>query len=229
MMATMTQSTALPVPHDNHNTVYIVESDLEHKAQLECLLIHAGIQVFSYDSAEEFELLLDTLSPGVVLLALKLRGQSGLHLQAKLKDRPHLVTVMMSAYGYVEFAVKALKSGAVNFLEKPLSQSGVLASIWSALDTLHESERKRALCLKLNTRLQSLSNKERLVLDKLAAGYEHTTIAERLCLSPNTVDLYRTKIKKKLGIKRMSHLIILMNQLGFVSPSVFELEGIFND
>ena len=197
-------------------TVHVVDDDAAIRRSLEVLLDAAGFQVISYDTPLGFLEAAPSLSPGCVLLDIKMPGMDGLELQALLlKGNAALPVIVMTGQGDVQSAVRAMKAGAVDFLEKPYSDELLLNAIEAALGRIGgpDDDRETAVAAQL---IATLSPRERQVLDSLVAGRANKVIAFDLGISVRTVEVHRARMMERLGVRQFAEAIRLavMAQIG---------------
>lgn len=190
--------------------VHIVDDDAAVRDSLSLLLELKGIAARSYASAEAFLESYDG-QPGCVVVDLRMPGMSGLALQAELKRRGiALPLVMVTAYGDVPTARAALKAGAYDFVEKPIEEERLVATLQAAL-ALAQAERATAEELgAFRARVERLTAREREVLDMVVEGRHNREIAEALAISPRTVEVYRARMMEKLQVRRLPDLVRLV-------------------
>ena len=190
--------------------VHIVDDDAAVRDSLSLLLELKGIAARSHASAEAFLESYDG-QPGCVVVDLRMPGMSGLALQAELKRRGiALPLVMVTAYGDVPTARAALKAGAYDFVEKPIEEERLVATLQAAL-ALAQAERATAEELAaFRARLERLTAREREVLDMVVEGRHNREIAEALTISPRTVEVYRARMMEKLQVRRLPDLVRLV-------------------
>lgn len=188
--------------------VHIVDDDDAVCRGLGALLSVRGYTVESYPTAEDFLARLPASPCGCALVDLRLPGMSGLELQRELKRRGiALPIVVITGHGDVPAAVAALKTGAVDFLEKPFDSDAVLASIEEALGNRPPAEQAAT------ARLAGLTPREREVMDLVVAGQTNKAIAHRLGIAVRTVEIHRARVMEKTGTRNLSELIRLAIQL----------------
>jgi two-component system response regulator FixJ len=197
-------------------TVHVVDDDAAIRRSLELLLDAAGFEVISYDTPLAFLDAAPSLSPGCVLLDIKMPGMDGLELQALLlKENVALPVIVMTGQGDVQSAVRAMKAGAVDFLEKPYSDELLLNAIEAALGRIGapDDDRETAVAAQL---IATLSPRERQVLDSLVAGRANKVIAFDLGISVRTVEVHRARMMERLGVRQFAEAIRLavMAQIG---------------
>jgi two-component system response regulator FixJ len=191
-------------------TVYIVDDDAAVRDSLCELLASEGLQVQAYSSASDF---LNKCSPsmhGCALFDVRMPEMSGLELLQHPKfKRLAMPVIMITAYGDVPMAVKAIKFGAVDFIEKPIDSENLLESIQRCFKDYNVQQAKNEQRIKYTERLTRLTPREREVMDLLVLGKTNREIAESFGLSPRTIEVHRAAIKKKLGVKSLSDLVRL--------------------
>lgn len=193
-------------------TVFVVDDDPPARKALALSLVKRGFEVTAFASAEEF---LEAYGgePGCLVLDQRLTGASGLELQQALLEKEiQIPIIFVSGYGDIPTSVRAIKSGAIDFLEKPVRQELLLERIEEALsaDAQHreKQEKKREICARFN----KLTNRERDVMKLLVAESADTSskyIASQLGISSRTVESYRARIIEKMQAKSISDLVLM--------------------
>jgi two-component system response regulator FixJ len=137
-----------------------------------------------------------------------MKGMSGLDLQQRLTQAPiHPPVIVITGHGDVPMAVRAVKAGAVDFIEKPFDDDALLASIRTAIADQTQAAEHAGRDAELRDRLASLSARERQVLDGLVAGQANKVIAYDLEISPRTVEVYRANVMTKMQARSLSELV----------------------
>ncbi len=191
-----------------NTVVHLIDDDDGVRQSLAFLLATAGLAVRVYESGVAFLAALGTLQPGCIVSDVRMPGIDGLELQRRLKALGvHLPVIIMTGHADVPLAVEAMKAGAVDFIEKPFDDELLLSAIRLALDRYNELGHHETEVVQIQTRLQSLSPRERQVLDGLLAGYPNKTIAYDLKLSPRTVEVHRANVMMKMGADSLSGLV----------------------
>jgi two-component system response regulator FixJ len=158
------------------------------------------------------------LSSGCVLLDVRMPGMDGLTLQARLaKLDNHLPVVVMTGQGDVQTAVRAMKAGAVDFIEKPYDDEVLVKAIELALSLPRQSDRNREAA-EAAQRVAALSPRERQVLDALVAGRPNKVIAYDLGISARTVEVHRARMMERLGVRQLAEAIRLAVMARLVRP-----------
>jgi two-component system response regulator FixJ len=188
-------------------TVHVVDDDAAVRRSLERLLDAAGFRVVSYDSSLAFLQAARGLSGGCVLLDVRMPGMDGLEVQARLNQlNVSLPVIMMTGHGDVPSAVRAMKAGAVDFLEKPFDDETLLRTIEVGLAGKPGRERD---ALQAAQRIATLSPRECEVLDGLLAGRPNKVIAFDLGISVRTVEVHRARMMERLGTRQLAGAIRL--------------------
>jgi FixJ family two-component response regulator len=197
---------------DPQPTAYVVDDDEAIRTLWRWLMESQGIAVQTFATAGEF-IAAYRQGPGCLVLDLRLPGMSGLELQEYLRQRGiGIPVVFMSAHGDVRTAVSAIKSGAVDFIEKPFSYREVLSVIAKAFERDDELRRKRALRSMVAERLAALTEREREVMARVIEGKPNKLIAADLDISVKTVEAHRAKVMEKMGTASVAELVQLMLQ-----------------
>lgn len=189
-------------------TVFVVDDDQAVRNALHFTISSAGYNVELHTNAQEFLKAFKPDSPGCLVLDVRMPGMSGLHLQKKLTERDvHLPIIFLTGHGDVPMAVRAMKQGAFQFLEKPFNNTALLDSIRHALSvdtqTRSRDNRRQALA----ERLGKLKPGEQQVLDAVIAGKTNKEIAANLGMSISTIETRRRRIMEKLQAGNLSELV----------------------
>src|SRR3981081_3560036 len=195
-----------PVPQ---RPVYIVDDDGAFRRSVERLLRSAGMTAVLFESASAFLKAAPTLVDGCVLVDVRMPGMSGLELQKQLKSLGFkLPIIVMTLKGDMETAVRAMKGGAVDFIEKPFNDEGLLGAINAALARDPGPTRDRE-SMEAAKRVAKLSPRERQVLDGLVAGRLTKQIAHDLGISARTVEEHRARMLARLGTRSPAEAVRL--------------------
>jgi len=193
---------------DKQNTVFIVDDDAGVREGLGLLLETVGQPYELYSSAIEF---LDAYNPskgGCLVLDIRMPRMSGLELQEKLKEQDSLLPIIfITGHGDIPMAVQAMRQGALDFIRKPFREQDLLDRINEALH-LDAGKRKNVLGRQqLLDKIDVLSEREREVFEHVAAGQMNKTIAMDLGISERTVEVHRSQVMKKLGVRTLAQLV----------------------
>ena len=191
-------------------TVFIVDDDPAVRQSLVTLLRSMDLAAEPFESAEHFLQSIDGSRPGCILLDVRMPGLGGLALLEKLKeDGISLPSIVMSAYGDVPMVVRAIKAGALNFLEKPCRDQQLWEALQEALRWDAQHRRQLAMRAKIRQRLERLTSGERDVLRYLVEGLSNKAIATELAVSVRAVEVRRSKLMKKMKADSLAELIRL--------------------
>lgn len=190
--------------------VYVVDDDALMRSSLKFQLEAAGYEVRGFAASGEFLHAAPLLAPGVLILDVRMPELDGLGLQERLNEtRLAFPVIMITGHGEVEMAVRAMKAGAVDFVEKPFTRPAILDSVRLAQERLREKPPVKAADGTAAMRLALLSAREREVLEALVAGLSNKMIARRLAVSPRTIENHRARIMDKMEAKSLSELVRL--------------------
>lgn len=185
--------------------VYLVDDEAPVRRSLGFMLKTSGFEVEQFESGEAFLRSAGQLAPGCVLLDVRLGGLDGLSVQQALKDRGIMLPVIIiTGHGDVGLAVRAMKAGAVDFLEKPFEKTAVIAAIEQALARNQGRAELERLADQARAQLNGLTPRERDVLNGLVEGQSNKVIAYDLGISPRTVEIHRANLMSKLGVNSLS-------------------------
>jgi two-component system, LuxR family, response regulator FixJ len=187
--------------------VFIVDDDADIRDSLKLLLESAGLRSHAYASAREF-LSDETPKLGCVVADIRMPDMSGLQLQEEItRHDAHLPVIIVTAHADVPLAVRAMKAGAVDFIEKPFDDRQLIASIRHAFDVSRKTRGRSAEARTARERLSRLTARERSVLDILVRGRSNKVAAYELGISPRTVEIHRAHIMNKLHASGLSDLV----------------------
>jgi FixJ family two-component response regulator len=190
--------------------VYIVDDDPDMRDSLRWLMKTVGLHTETFSSAGEFLRAYRPGHPGCLILDVRMPGTSGLDLFENLISRGEgMPVIFITAYADVPMAVRALKSGAVEFVEKPFNRQTLLDKVQRAIKDDLERRRRLATREKFRARFSSLTDKEREVLDLIKGGRPNKEIAARLEITSRAVELRRSSLMRKLGVRSLAELLHL--------------------
>ncbi|WEK47857.1 MAG: response regulator [Candidatus Andeanibacterium colombiense] len=188
--------------------VYLIDDDDSVRRSIGFMLKTSGLRVESYIDGIEFLGEVRRLDPGAVLLDIRMPGMDGLEVQAALNERGNnFPVIVMTGHGDVDVAVRAMRGGAIDFIEKPFDKAVVLGSLAEAFIRLDRSGKQGARREEARKRLNGLTPRERDVLEGLAVGYPNKTIGYDLGISARTVEIHRANLMKKLEVSNISDLL----------------------
>jgi FixJ family two-component response regulator len=180
--------------------VYLVDDDEAVRRALSLLLSTVGIKAVGFADPQAFLAQVPKLSPGCLILDIRMPVISGLKLQERLTEHGiDWPTIVISGHGDIEACRRAFRNGAVDFLSKPIDEQDLIDAIQKAQEALERTINRRAERAEAQALLAALTAREREVLDRIAEGFTSRQIAEGLGLSPRTVESHRAAIGAKLG------------------------------
>lgn len=186
---------------NDSSCLYIVDDDSDFGQSVDMLLRAWGWATSTFPTAESFAQCHASLPEGPVLLDLRMPGVGGLELlEAKAYDTRKFPTVVVTGHGDVDTAVRSLKAGAIDFLEKPFSGDELAQALERAIKPKEDSvtSKQSFQAIKLIARL---TEREKSVLRGLLTGKPYKVIAHELQISPRTIEMHRDKLLKKLGVR----------------------------
>ncbi len=199
--------------------VHVIDDDESMRDSISFLLASANIEVATYGSAIEFLEALPGISAGCVVTDVRMPEMSGIDLLKRLRTHgAYLPVIVITGHADVPLAVTAMRLGAVDFLEKPFDDAVLIAAVREALMRRRDADREQARKADVNGRLDSLSARERQVLDGLVAGYPNKAIAFDLGISPRTVEIYRANVMTKMNASSLSDLVRMALLVGPAGP-----------
>jgi FixJ family two-component response regulator len=191
-------------------TVFVVDDDPAIRESLRWLIESVGLNVRVFSTAQEFLEGYDPSTPGCLVLDIRMPGMSGLDLQNELATREIQVPIIIiTGHAEVPVAVRALKAGAMDFIEKPFSDQLLLDRIRRAIEVDAQSRRVRSEQAEIAARRGQLTPREREVMDLVIAGKANKVIASELGLSPKTVEVHRAHVMKKMQVASLADLVRL--------------------
>ena len=197
---------------------FLVDDDDAVRASLRALLETAGYRTAGFESGIAFLESPDVALGACVLLDVKMPGLDGLEVQRRLNERGEtLPVIILTGHGDIAMAVQAIRAGAADFLEKPVSGKRLLASVLRAIDIDRSVRQEQRTRSEVGTRLRGLTKRERQVLERLVLGRTNKFVARELGVSPRTVEVYRRNVMLKMGADNLSHLV-RMTLLAGIDP-----------
>jgi len=191
----------------NRPTILIVDDDAAMRDSLRALMESAGYVARTFDSAQA--LLQEAVPSGSCLITdIRMPEMNGLELQEEIARRElELPIIFMTGHGDVPLAVRAMKAGAVDFVEKPFADSLMLASVKHALKAGQQHSDRIAEAKTAHDLIASLTPRELTVLEKLVAGRSNKVAAYELGISPRTIEIYRANIMDKMNARSLSEVV----------------------
>ena len=195
---------------EHRGKVYVIDDDEAVRDSLDFLLGAADFQVSLFKTALDFLEALPTLDFGCVVSDVRMPDIDGIELLKRLKAGGSLFpVVIMTGHGDVPLAVEAMKLGAMDFLEKPFEDDRLIGMIEAALRRAEPGVKNEAATLEIQSRIASLSPRERQVMDGLIAGLSNKLIAREYDISPRTIEVYRANVMTKMQAASLSELVQL--------------------
>jgi FixJ family two-component response regulator len=205
---------------DENPVVYVVDDDPSVLKSLERLLRSAGYEAKTFKSAVELLDFQHPDAPGCLILDVKMPELSGLELQENLAGREiAFPVVFLTGHGTVPMSVRAMKAGAVDFLQKPFLESDLLDIVSGAIATDRQAKQEQRELKELRERLKTLTPREYEVFGLVVTGMLNKQVAFDLGTSEKTIKVHRARIMEKMGAKSLADLVRFADKLGIRSPS----------
>ena len=198
-------------------TIFVVDDDAAVRDALKLLLRSVGHAVETFGSAQEFLDAYGEDRAGCLVLDIRMPGMSGLELQQKLNEKHSILPIIfITGHGDVPMAVEAMQAGAVDFIQKPFRDQDLIDRINQALEK--DSSNRAALGERndIRRRLETLTPREREVLDLVVPGKANKVIAGDLKLSQRTVEIHRARVMEKMQASSLAHLVRMVLEVGQV-------------
>jgi len=191
--------------------VFVVDDDEPARTGIEELLASVRMETRCFASAEEFLSAYEGTWHGCLLLDIRMPGMGGLKLQDELISRgSDLAIVFLTGYGDLPMAVRALKKGAADFLEKPVTDQELLDLVHEVLQKNAARRERREAARQVRQKLETLTPRERMILESIKLGKNPKGIGHELCLSRKTVDWHLSSLRGKLGVLSNEQLLLLL-------------------
>lgn len=199
----------------SEETVIVIDDDPDLRVALESLLCSVGLRVRLFESAAEFRSAAPPDGPCCLVLDVRMPGKSGLDLQTDMiRENAALPIIFITGHGDIPMTVRAMKSGAVEFLSKPFRDQELLDAIYSALERDRARRADEATVANLRQRLGALSQREREVMALVVTGRLNKQIAGALGLSEITVKVHRGQVMRKMEARSVADLVRMADRLG---------------
>jgi RNA polymerase sigma factor (sigma-70 family) len=196
--------------------VFIVDDDADVRESLQELLESVGLHSQSFGTAQEFLAARHGDGPSCLILDVRLPGISGLDLQHELKRRRISIPIIfLTAHADVPMSVRAMKSGAVEFLTKPFRQQELLDAVQRSIARARIQREKERELAELRQRHERLSVREREVMNLVVSGMLNKQVAAELGASEATIKMYRSQVMKKMQAKSLPELVRMADRLRF--------------
>jgi FixJ family two-component response regulator len=197
--------------------IFIIDDDQNVRKGISLLLLSGGYNVDTFGSISEFLEADDWNHPGCILLDIFLAGESGLEQQDAISERyPYFPIIYITGYGDVPMSVRAMKHGALNFLQKPIDEKQLFPAVEEAINqsiALVSNHLERGI---IKSKLNSLTPRELEIFRHVIRGTLNKQIAAELNIAEHTVKLHRGKITEKLGVKSVPEMIYLAGKLQII-------------
>lgn len=196
-------------------TVFVVDDEEAMRSSLAWLIESMGLKVRTFPDADSFLAGYDPAAPGCLVLDVRMPGISGLELQEQLRDEGvRIPVIFISAHGDVSMAMRAVKSGALDFLEKPCNQDEMAAAIHDALARDREQRANLKTVDAARGRLESLTPREQEILQLVVKGLSSRAIGDQLGISARTVEVHRARLMDKTGAESVPDLVRMVLAAG---------------
>ncbi len=200
-------------------TVFIVDDDPSFRDSLQFLLESVGLAVSIFSSAQDFLDAADPDAPGCLLLDVRMPGMSGLDLQNKLADAEiSLPIIFITGYGTVPMSVRAMKAGAVDFLQKPFDEQDLFNAVNQAIEQDRQARLERDELREIQKRSGSLTPREYEVFTLLVSGMLNKQVAYRLGTTERTIKAHRSRIMEKMEADSLADLVRHAEKMGIGKP-----------
>ena len=201
--------TSAPVP-----TVYVVDDDASIRESLSSLIRSAGLAVEVFDSPLAFLALERLVDYACLVLDVRMPGLDGLALQEKLAESGREIPIIfITGHGDVPLAVRAMKAGAIDFLNKPFNDTDLLQAIEHALSRVSAASDERSASAGFRARFNTLTPREKQIMFEVAQGKQNKLIAYDLCVTESTVKVHRHNVMSKLQLRSVAELALAIQQL----------------
>ena len=188
--------------------IFVVDDDEAVRLSTEMLIRSMGLHVESFESAAEFLEDFDPQQPGCVILDIRMPGMSGLELQEHLNEiKAAIPVVFVTGHGDVPMAVKAMKAGAIDFIQKPFRDQELIDRVHAALDQDSEEREESEVRASTQKQVDLLTTRELEVMGLVVDGRANKEIAFDLGLSPRTVEIHRARVMSKMSAASLPDLV----------------------
>jgi len=198
-----------------NGTVFVVDDDASVRRSLARLIESVGRPFQTFSTAKEFMDAYDPATPGCLVLDVRMPGISGIELQKQLAGKGiNIPIIIITGHGDIPMAADAMRRGAVDFMEKPVSPQLLLDRVQQALSQDFDNRQIKAERDDLATRVTRLTQRERQVVDLAITGMTNKQIATQLGVSPQAIDAHRAKAMSKMHANNVPELVKLMVKTG---------------
>ena len=191
-----------------NSTVFVVDDDQSIRHAMGLLLKSVGLEHETFESADDFLTRHNGSENGCLVLDIRMPGLGGLELQDKLIEmNSTLPIIFITGHGDIPMAVEAMQKGAVDFIQKPFRDQELLDRISEALNTANELQSERQQQSKIQECIDSLTNREKEVLELVVTGKPNKIIAHELGVSQRTVEIHRARVMEKMHARSLAELV----------------------
>lgn len=195
-------------------TVYVVDDDPAVRQSFKWLVGSIGLRVQTFDSAQSFMRDYDPAEAGCLVVDVRMPGMSGIELQEKLASEGITIPIIVvTAYGDVPTAVRAMKRGAVDFIEKPYNDQAMLDRIQLCIERDARMRQNKQTEREVAWRVERLTPREREVFELIVSGRSNKEVARVLEISPKTVEAHRAKVMDKMAVGSLAELVQMSTYL----------------
>lgn len=188
--------------------VFVVDDDEAMRDSIACLLESVNLPSRMFSDASAFLEFFETQRQGCILLDIRMPGMSGMELLENLKaNGVTLPVIIITGHGDVPLAVRALKLGAFDFVQKPFNADDLLDRVHAALEQVQERRQKDRKLDRLRSHFDALTGREREIMELVVAGNPSKVIGMKLGISSRTVDIHRSNIMRKLNVRTVAELV----------------------
>ena len=199
--------------------VYVVDDDISVRKAMTRMFKSLGLEVATFGTAREFLDCRRKDVPGCLILDVQMPGLTGLELQEELvAHQVDLPIVFMTGHGDIPMTVKAMRSGAVDFLPKPVDEQQLVQAVHQAIERNARKRQESAILSDFRRRVDSLSKRESEVMTLVISGLLNKQIASRLGITEHTVKVHRGRVMEKTGVDSVAQLVRLCERSGVARP-----------
>lgn len=198
-------------------TVFVIDDDADVRDSLKWLLESVGLRVQTFENALAFFDSFDKSQSGCIVMDVRMPGLSGINAQKKLAEHHiELPVIMISAHGNVDMAVTALTQGALTFIEKPFDDQVLIDHVHDALEKDRVRVARENSRARIRERYDSLTRRERQVLELIVKGYSNQEAADELGINRKTVEGHRANLISKMKVDSLAELVQIAIALGII-------------
>ncbi|MCH8812071.1 MAG: response regulator transcription factor [Gemmatimonadetes bacterium] len=209
------------------STVHVVDDDASIRSALSRLFRASGHAVRTFGSAQAYLAEASPEEPGCVVLDIRMPGMDGLTLQERMSNRGfNAPIVFVSAHGDISASVRAMKGGAVDFLEKPFEEDDLLGAVDRAIALDTELRERRSSSARFRRGLENLTSREYEVMTHVIAGKLNKVIARELDISEKTVKTHRSRVMKKMDARSLADLVRMAERAGVLAAKPYDSAGV---